>query len=216
MNKKTVTLGLLAGVIGMTGLAGSTYAAEGEGREHGGERGPRVELSEDVREELHETFADGDYDAYVEVAEENDLRVMDEDQFDERSDHAAEREASKEAVLDGDYSAWRSIVGEEKMTDIDADNFYLLTDMANARESGDEDAMAEARDALEAAGVEKPEKGHRGGDRGGEGRGEGEHGEGRGIGGELNAENVSELSNDEKEDLLDRLIEMIKLRLGLS
>ena len=57
MHTKKITLGMLAGVCALTGVATTAYGAEGEREERGGKhRGPQV--SEEVRTELKSAFED--------------------------------------------------------------------------------------------------------------------------------------------------------------
>lgn len=198
---KTTTIGL-ATVLGFTALSGIAFADDGRG--HRGQ---------EFHEEIREMFLAGDYDTYVTYAEDNDMRVMDEERFGERSEHATQHAEAHEAVLDGDYDKWRLIIGDDRMTDIDQDNFYLLVNMAEARESGDEDDIDAAKEALEDAGVKRPGNNHKGhrprGDRGDEGLGFGER-----FG--VDRADVADMSDEEKQDLLNRIIEQIKNRLGLN
>ena len=202
MKTNKLTLGLLTTAIVFTGMATTAYGAEGK---RGGN------LSEELREQMHAIVLDGDYDEYVAFATDNDLRVMDEEQFDQKSDRAEQRSDAHEAVLDGDYDEWRSIVGDEKMTDIDEDNFYLLTDMANAKESGDQDDIDVAKTALAEAGIEREHKRGDKGPRGDRDGGRPNFAERNGV----DREAVSNMTDEEKEDLLESIINQIKTRLGL-
>lgn len=163
MNTKQISLGILSGLIATTGVASIAYGAQGERGERGENRGPQ--LSEEIRSELQSAFANSDYSAYSEIAEDNELkRVMTEGQFEEKVSRFETKQSAHEAVLEGDYDAWRSNVGDDRATDITESNFDLLTDFAEARESEDEEAISSAKEALQEAGIEKK---HKGGKRGG-------------------------------------------------
>ena len=155
-------------------------------------------MPEGMPEEMPSYFVAGDYEEYAEFAEENGLPVMEEEQFEEKAEMAVTREEGHEAALGGDYDEWRSIVGDDKLPDINEDNFYLVTDMALAQESGDEDQIESAKQALDEAGLEKPTRP-----------------EGTPFGGESAPEAVSELSEEEKSSLLDKLMDQIRGLLGL-
>lgn len=176
-------------VAGLLAAAPFAFAAEGERHEKRGGN-----LSEEVRTELRAAFESDDYDAYVEITEENDLRrVLSEEQFEAKQEKHEQKQAARAAVLDGDYDEWRSIVGDDRATSVDAGNFGLLTDLAEAREAEDEDAVADAKQALEAAGIKSERKGKKSGERGNRG----------------GNRDISNLSDDQRSSMIERLQNLI-------
>lgn len=212
MKANKLALGLLAGVTTITGVSSLAYGAQvneagkasfGEG--HRG-YGAGMHISNEDRAQMQELFTTGTYADYVAHAEENDMPVMSEAQYARHADQRERHDTIHEALLDGDYTTWRSILGEDHIIDVTVDNFDLLVAVAQARASGDQDAMISARKSLEDAGIDHKRSAKRPGMPGRAWQEE--------MGVDWSA--VGDMSQTEKEQVLERAMNQIKTRLGLD
>ena len=163
MINKHGILAATAGVLIAGTASHAVYAHDGSGFRFG------PKMDRETHTELQQIISEQDYDAYVEFAEANEIRVMTQEQYSEMVERHERKAQEQELVLDGDYDQWRELVGDDRMSDIDEDNFALLVDLAQAHESGDAEAIHNAHEALRESGVFH-DKGHHGLGRGGDAR----------------------------------------------
>ena len=154
-NKKAAALVvsfLALGVLGTASVAGAYFGGE------------RINLSEEERtvlQEVHELIREGDIDEAREYIADSDLSDEIKERFEARLDRHEHRGVIKEALENDDYNAFVELTEDASFADqVDEDFFEALQEAHELRAEGDKEG---AREVLEEAGIELPQKGHRGG-----------------------------------------------------
>jgi len=120
------------------------------------EHSPFADFSEEQFQslvEIHELHESGDHEAAREIAEELGLERHKQGQG-----HSEEREAIHEALEQGDYETFKSLISQNENAphaDITEAQFNALRQAHELRESGDHEG---ARELLDEAGIERPER----------------------------------------------------------
>jgi len=121
--------------------------------------GFRSQVSEETREAFNQALEDGDYEAWLEMADNQCRQGLSEERFtamSERHKEQVKRHEELEKILDeNDFEAWSDFISESKdwgrgeiREVVTEENFPTFVAMHEAIEAGDADRAKELREEL--------------------------------------------------------------------